>query len=96
MLHATPAADLVDPRGRPLFLWDCDLTLDELRDRPSSEDPDLAAYWTGKVMRQARPDDAVVLIGVDRMVTLWPRLERFLGDRRSFWRWLLFDRWGAR
>lgn len=31
MLNPTPAERMVDKQGYPYFLWDCDMTLDELR-----------------------------------------------------------------
>lgn len=94
MLNPTASEQLVDAQGRPTFLWDCELTLSELRNRLASRDTDERAYWVGKTMRQARPDDALVLIDPEDMARLWPQLERFLGATRAFWSWLLFERWG--
>lgn len=88
-LNPTPPDRLCDAQGRPTFLWDNDLTLDEVRARLRSPDPDVAAYWLGTVMRQARPDDALTLAPPARMRELWPRLERYLGRERAFWAWYL-------
>lgn len=65
------------------------MTLDELRVMLRSDDLDERAYWIGKVMRQAKPDDALVLVETAEMRALWPRIERYLGDKRAFWLWLL-------
>ena len=88
-LNPTPPDQLCDAAGRPSFLWDNDLTLAELRERLDSADLDVAAYWLGTVMRQAKPDDALTLSSPVRMRALWPRLERYLGKERAFWSWLL-------
>ena len=39
MLSFTPPERLTDARGRPYFLWDCDLTIEELRARLEDPDP---------------------------------------------------------
>jgi len=80
---------LTDPEGRPYFLWDCDLTLDEFEQRLESPDPDVRAYFVAKVMRQAKPDDVFRFVTRRAIVDLWPRLERHLGQSRPFWVWLL-------
>jgi len=49
----------------------------------------VAAYWLGTTMRQAKPDDALMLASPERMRALWPRVERYLGKERAFWAWLL-------
>lgn len=87
-LNPTPVEKLCDAEGRPSFLWDNDLTLAELRERLASEDLDVAAYWLGTTMRQAKPDDALMLASPERMRALWPRVERYLGKERAFWAWL--------
>ena len=89
MLNPTPPERLVDQNGRPTFLWDCDLTLDELKQRLEDEDPEIRAYWIGTVMRQARPDDALQLVPAAQMRAAWPKLVRTLGRERAFWAWLL-------
>ncbi len=93
MLSPTPKAQLVDAAGRPYFLWDLDLTLDELRARLRDSDSDLRHYFLAKVLRQAKPDDALQLVSAAQIATAWPRLEAQLGREREFWRWLL-ERWG--
>lgn len=89
MLCPTPDSRLCDARGRPYFLWDCDVTLDQLRRHLAAPDDAERAYWLSKIMRQAKPDDAIVLGGVDEMRRLWPRMDRSLGHARDFWAWYL-------
>jgi hypothetical protein len=89
LLAPTSADRLVDAQGRPYFLWDLDMTLVELRQRLEDEDPDVRAYFAAKVMRQAKPDDAVTLLTAARIHREWPRLQRYLGKERPFWEWLL-------
>jgi hypothetical protein len=48
---------MVDAKGRPYFLWDEDITLEVFRSRLADPDPEVRAYYLGKLMRQAKPDD---------------------------------------
>jgi hypothetical protein len=95
MLAPTPRERLVDPQGRPYFLWDVDMTLDDferaLRDDPSPS----RSYLIGKLMRQAKPDDALQFVSPQEMADLWPSIERHLGKTRPFWTWLL-EQWERR
>lgn len=89
MLCPTPPSKLCDEAGRPYFLWDSDVTLAELLGHLGADSDDRRVYWLAKLMRQAKPDDAIVIAGPDEMRRLWPRLERSLGDARAFWAWYL-------
>ena len=60
MLCPTPPERLCDPQGRPYFLWDVDLTLDEFRAR--LRDPAEHLYWLATLLRQAKPDDALTFV----------------------------------
>ncbi|MEW5850329.1 MAG: hypothetical protein AB2A00_16180 [Myxococcota bacterium] len=96
MLAKTPPDKLVDQRGRPYFLWDVEMTLEEFQSRlRHPNDVEAKAYLVGKLMRQAKPDDVFSFVSLEEMRELWPRLERYLGEKRPFWRWLL-DAWGQR
>ncbi len=68
------------------------MTLREFVDALSDPDPDVRAYYTGKLMRQAKPDDVFEFVTARTIRALWPRLERYLGQKRAFWTWI-FDRW---
>ena len=89
MLFPTPEGKLCDAQGRPYFLWDCDVTLDTFREHLSASDDERRAYWLSTLMRQAKPDDAIVIAGLAEMRRLWSRLEPTLGKQRDFWRWYL-------
>jgi hypothetical protein len=67
MLNPTPADRLCDDQGRPYCLWDVDLSLADLRARLNDPRASVRAYWLGKVMRQARPDDALQLPSLEQM-----------------------------
>jgi hypothetical protein len=88
-LHPTPADKLVDAAGRPYFLWDCEMTLSEFERRLRDENAEGRAYLIGKLMRQAKPDDVFTFVKLEEIIESWPRLERYLGRQRPFWRWLL-------
>jgi hypothetical protein len=51
VLNPTPPVGLTDDQGRPYFLWDCDLTLEQFE--RGLHDPELRAYLVRKLMRQA-------------------------------------------
>lgn len=89
MLRPTPPDRLVDAEGRPYFLWDCDVTLADFRRKLTEGDDEDRAYWLGKLMRQAKPDDVFTFARPEQIAALWPRLQRHLGRTLSMWRWLL-------
>jgi hypothetical protein len=72
MLSFTPRDSLTDGRGRPYFLWDCDLTLDQFREALRHADPEVRSYFVGKVMRQAKPDDVLQFVTPRTIRDLWP------------------------
>jgi hypothetical protein len=95
MLAPTPPDKLVDPQGRPYFLWDVDMTLAEFERQLAESDLPARAYLVGKLMRQAKPDDALQFVTAQGMADLWPLVEKYLGNTREFWNWLL-DEWDRR
>ncbi len=68
------------------------MTLDRFEERLRDPDPDVRAYYTGKLMRQAKPDDVFTFVTRREIEELWPRLERYLGNTREFWIWI-FEAW---
>ncbi len=92
VLAPTPFERMVDAAGRPYFPWDDDMSLVTFRQKLRDPDPEVRAYFLGKLMRQAKPDDVFTFASVDELERSWPQLERYLGKTREFWRWLL-DRW---
>jgi hypothetical protein len=97
LLATTPLDKLCDPQGRPYFLWDLDMTLAEFRATLLDPDEDVRAYFTGKLMRQAKPDDVFTFVNRREIRALWPKLNRYLGRKREFWTWILstWERLGA-
>lgn len=89
MLTPTPPAALTDGRGRPYFLWDCDLDVAQFQERLRDPDPDVRAYFLGKLMRQAKPDDVFQFVTLADIRETWPLLVRYLGHARPFWSWVL-------
>lgn len=92
MLSTTQPEALTDRRGRPYFLWDCDLTVAQLQDRLRDPNPDVRAYFMAKLMRQAKPDDVFTFVTLAEVRESWPRISRYLGQSQPFWIWLL-DAW---
>lgn len=95
VLAPTPPERLVDRRDRPYFLWDLDLTIDEFRTRLRDPDPEVRAYFLGKLMRQAKPDDVFTFVTLDEIRDQLPAITRYLGHTREFWLWLL-SKWDVR
>jgi hypothetical protein len=85
MLNPTPPDRMVDPQGRPYFLWDTDMSMAMFRERLSNPDVEVRAYLVGKLMRQAKPDDVFTFVSFSEIADLWPQLERYLGKSRPFW-----------
>lgn len=92
MLNPTPSSKMVDQEQRPYFLWDCDLDLEQFQQRLRSSNPEVRAYFIGKLMRQAKPDDVFEFVSARTIREMWPHLEKFLGNKRDFWEWL-FSVW---
>jgi len=92
VLNPTLPDRLLDPQGRPYFLWDMDLTLVAFQHRLTDADPDVRAYFIAKLMRQAKPDDVFTFVSPRTIRDLWPQIERHLGHARQFWIWL-FASW---
>jgi hypothetical protein len=91
-LAPTPPDLLVDSHGRPYFLWDDDLTLEQFRARLRDSDPAVRAYFLGKLMRQAKPDDVFTFVTLRELEEQLDIVEPYLGRTRAFWLWIL-DRW---
>jgi hypothetical protein len=70
-------------------LWDEDLTIDVFRSRLRDSDPEVRAYYLGKLMRQAKPDDVFTFVTLAEITALFPLVACYLGRSRDFWIWLL-------
>ena len=89
VLNPTPNSRLVDAQDHPYFLWDQEMTLSTFMERLRDPDADVRAYYVGKLMRQAKPDDVFTFVTRHEIEELWPRLDRYLGNSRAFWNWAL-------
>lgn len=92
MLNPTPRERLLDPQGRPYFLWDCELTDGQFRTLLVDADPQVRAATIGKLMRQAKPDDVFQYVTEDQVREQWDEILPYLGQTRRFWTWL-FETW---
>jgi len=77
---------------RPYFFWDEDISIAELHDvlegAPSMERDRLLA----KLLREARDMDVWRFVTPTEVAEALPRLQRRVGRRYAFWRWLI-DGW---
>lgn len=81
--------DLTQLDQRPYFLWDEDVSIAELRQilrGPSSAIRDRAL---GKMLREARDIDVWSLVTPADVAEALPRIERRLGRRAAFWRFVI-------
>jgi len=83
---------LKDEDARPYFLWDERTTIREFRARLATADEDEKARLLGKLMREARDTDVWLFTSLAEVRALLPKIDRYLGRRRPFWRYLL-DAW---
>lgn len=84
--------DLDDPEAVPYFLWDDPMTVSELRARLQSASRAERLRLLGRILREARDTDVWRFTTPAEVAASWPELERYLGRRREFWRFLL-GRW---
>jgi len=82
--------DLSDREGRPYFLWDEDLSVDELRAAIApGRDEHERLRLLGKLLREARDVDVWRFVTPTDVAAALPLLGRRLGRRRRFWEFLI-------
>ena len=81
--------DLARGDRRPYFLWDEDVSIDELRDVLRSGDGAERLRLLGKMLREARDIDVWQFVSPEEVARELPLLGRRLGRRRAFWEWLI-------
>jgi hypothetical protein len=81
--------DLRDGTRRPYFLWDEDVTIDELRAALHGADAALRDRLLGKMLREARDSDVWSFVSPNEVAEALPRIGRRLGRRAAFWRFLI-------
>jgi hypothetical protein len=84
--------DMTCEQRRPYFFWDEDISIAELRavlrDGPEHE----RLRLLGKMLREARDIDVWAFVTPEQVAEVLPRIERRLGKRARFWRFLI-DGW---
>jgi hypothetical protein len=84
--------DLSDSSKRPYFLWDEDISVEELRQRLKSGPADERERLLGKMLREARDIDVWLFVTPEEVARALPSIERRLGRRLAFWKFLI-DGW---
>lgn len=77
---------------RPYFLWDVDITEEELRLCLQQSDPDARSQWQACVMREARYNDIWEYLSLKEILRDWANIRPHLGRSRALWDYLL-DGW---
>lgn len=90
MICPTPDDLLCDSLGRPYFIWDEDITLDEFEHRLA--DPEVSDHWLATLLRQAKPDDVYRFIDIAEIARRWQSVRAGTGRMQGFWDWRT-ERW---
>lgn len=77
------------PSSVPYFLWDEPMTVAELKQKLTSASDEERMRLLGKVLREARDTDVWQFTTPQELVELWSKVERHLGRRREFWKFLV-------
>lgn len=83
------STDLQSPISTPYFLWDEPMTVAELKTKLASASEEEKIRLLGKVLREARDTDVWLFTTPQELVELWNKIERHLGRRRAFWKFLV-------
>ena len=81
--------DLSRGELRPYFLWDEDVSSDELRTILAGPDSHRRDQLMGKILREARDIDVWTFVSPKEVARVLPLLGRRLGSRRRFWEFLI-------
>lgn len=74
---------------RPYFLWDEDVSIDELRTALEGSDSVVRDRLLGKMLREARDLDVWTFVTPAEVAEALPRLQRRIGRRYGFWSFLI-------
>jgi hypothetical protein len=86
--------DMTNGSLRPYFLWDEDVSIDELRAILASPDSPRRDQILGKMLREARDLDVWCFVKPTDVAGSLERLRRRLGRRYEFWQFLI-EGWRA-
>jgi hypothetical protein len=81
--------DMTRGDRRPYFLWDEDLSIDELRALLQDPGNPRRLRLMGKLLREARDIDVWFFVTPEDVARELPELGRRLGRRRRFWEFLI-------
>lgn len=90
--YAGYVSRFTDPNERPYFLWNETTTVGAFREALARAEGPEKALLLGRLMREARDSDVWAFTTVQEVRRLMPQIEKHLGRRRAFWRYLL-DAW---
>lgn len=82
-------ADMTNVAFRPYFLWDEDVSIDELHRVLAGPDSPRRDQLLGKMLREARDIDVWYFVRPVEVARVLERLKRRLGRRYGFWRFLI-------
>lgn len=80
---------------RPYFLWDEDVSIDELHQILAGPDSPRRDQVLGKMLREARDIDVWHFVRPTEVARVLDRLRRRIGRRHAFWRFLI-EGWRSR
>ncbi|HEY5921875.1 MAG TPA: hypothetical protein VIV11_09410 [Kofleriaceae bacterium] len=81
--------DMTRGDRRPYFLWDEDVSIDELRAILRGPESDRRDQLLGKLLREARDIDVWCFVTPRDVASALPRLARRIGRRLPFWEFLI-------
>ena len=81
--------DMTCGERRPYFLWDEDVSINELRRALSQGPEEERIRLMGKMLREARDIDVWHFVTPAEVARALPALGRRLGRRRRFWEFLI-------
>ena len=88
------SVDLSQRSLRPYFLWDEDLSVDDLEERLRGGDRRERLRLLAKMLREARDIDVWLFVTPAEVAEALPAIRHRLGRRRAFWEFLI-EGWRA-
>ena len=73
---------------RPDFLWDEDLSREDLKRILNSGNEEERLYYAGKILREARFEEVWDYISPAFLASHWEKLRLRLGRKKKFWEFL--------
>jgi hypothetical protein len=87
--------DMTNGALRPYFLWDEDVSIDELHRILGGPDSPRRDQVLGKMLREARDIDVWHFVRPTEVARVLDRLRRRIGRRHAFWKFLI-EGWRSR